>query len=302
MQAFTTIGMHIENHDNAVPTTSKVRATPSAVLHRSLHRNPLKVVRARGNYVELESGQKILDATSGAAVACLGHSHPRVNKAVSKQMQEYSYALTLIFTSPAAESLGQFLIDSTHGHMSKCFLVSSGSEAMEAALKLARQYFLEAPKPQPQRINFIARRDSYHGTTLGALSVGGHASRRKLFEPILMQNVGKVSACNAYRGQLKGESTSSYVSRLAAELDSEFQRLGPDTVCAFVAEPVVGAALGCMPAVEGYLKAMKVVCEEHGALLILDEVMSGMGRTGTLHAWEQDEVVPDIQTIGKGLG
>ncbi|KAK8240941.1 pyridoxal phosphate-dependent transferase [Phyllosticta capitalensis] len=169
-------------------------------------------------------------------------------------------------------------------------------------MKLARQYYLEVSPPQPQRIHFIARKGSYHGTTLGGLSLGGHVSRRAPFEPVLMQHISHVEACNEYRGKREGESTEAFVQRLAQELDDEFQRVGPETVCAFVAEPVVGAALGCVPSVPGYFTAMKAVCDKYGALLILDEVMSGMGRTGTLHAWEQENVVPDLQTIGKGLG
>lgn len=157
---------------------------------------------------------------------------------------------------------------------------------------------------QPRRTKFISRKESYHGTTLGALGVGGHLARRALFEPLLVQTAGRVSACNAYRGTQAGETTEAYVRRLAQELDDEFQRLGPETVCAFIAEPVVGAALGCVPPVPGYFKAMKAVCEKYGALMILDEIMCGMGRTGTMHAWQSElvGVVPDIQTIGKGLG
>jgi len=175
---------------------------------------------------------------------------------------------------------------------------------MEAAMKLTRQYFLELSPPQAHRTRFIARKESYHGTTLGALSMSGHLARRGLFEPLLLptSTISRVSACNAYRGLHKGESTSTYVARLAQELDAEFQRVGPSSVCAFVAEPVVGAALGCVPAVPGYFKAMKAVCDKYGALLVFDEVMCGMGRSGTLHAWEQEDVVPDLQTIGKGLG
>lgn len=195
-------------------------------------------------------------------------------------------------------------------------------------MKLARQYFLELPTPQPQRTRFIARKPSYHGITLGALATGGHVLRRQPFEPLLPQNTSHVSPCYPYRGKEEGETDADYVARLAAELDAEFQRVGPENVCAFVAEPVVGAvstisllwidifffrravvlildfsqALGAVSAVPGYFKAMKAVCERYGALLILDEIMSGMGRCGTLHAWEQEDVVPDLQTIGKGLG
>lgn len=279
-------------------------ANQPSLLHRSLHVTPSRVTSASGNYIHLSTGQRILDATGGAAVACLGHGNRRVGAAVAAQMQSFSYAHTLVFTSAAAEELADLLVESTGGAMSKAFVVSSGSEAMEAALKLARQYFMEMSPAQPRRANFIARRQSYHGNTLGALSASGHVARRALFEPTLLRNVSHVSACNVYRGLRAGETEADYVARLAQELDDEFARLGPDNVCAFVAEPVVGAALGCVTSPPGYFQAMKRVCDKHGALVILDEVMSGMGRTGTLHAWQAQEVgiVPDIQTIGKGLG
>lgn len=169
-------------------------------------------------------------------------------------------------------------------------------------MKLARQYFLEKPSPEPRRTRFIARSQSYHGTTLGALNMGGHVVRRAKFEPLLGNNVSRVSPCFAYRGKAVDEDDDAYVQRLADELDREFQTVGPDNVCAFVAEPIVGAALGCVTAVPGYFKAMQSVCKRYGALLILDEVMSGMGRSGTYHAWQAEDVIPDIQTVGKGLG
>lgn len=168
-------------------------------------------------------------------------------------------------------------------------------------MKLARQFFLEKQHPEPRRIRFISRKQSYHGTTLGALAMGGHVTRRAKFEPMLVDTISKVSPCFSYRGKNKDETDEAYVKRLADELDDEFQRVGPDTVCAFVAEPVVGAALGCVPAVSGYLKAMQTVCRKYGSLLIVDEVMCGMGRTGSYHAWQEEGIVPDIQTVGKGL-
>lgn len=294
----------ILNDGNATvdPTPPTKTASTTSVLHRSLHRAPLRVISASGLYLTLDTGQRILDATGGAAVACLGHGNTRVNAAIARQMSQFSYVHSMVFSSGPAEELAKLLTESTHGHMTKAFIVSSGSEAMEAAMKLARQYFLELPQAQTGRVNFIARKESYHGNTLGALSVSGHVARRKLFEPMLLKNVTRVSWCNGYRGMVDAESEEGYVQRLKQELDDEFVRVGPSTVCAFVAEPVVGAALGCVPAVSGYFKAMKEVCDKYGALLILDEVMCGMGRTGTLHAWEQEDVVPDIQTIGKGLG
>lgn len=166
-------------------------------------------------------------------------------------------------------------------------------------MKLVREYFVW--KGEPQRISFIAREDSYHGITIGSLSVSGHRARRANFEDILLPNVYRIPACNAYRQQLPGESDAAFIIRKAAELEAIFQAAGPDSIAAFIAEPVVGAALGCMSAPPGYFKAMKAMCDQHGALLILDEVMCGMGRTGTLHAWEQEGVLPDIQCIGKGL-
>jgi adenosylmethionine-8-amino-7-oxononanoate aminotransferase len=171
---------------------------------------------------------------------------------------------------------------------------------MEAAIKLARQYYYENDK-KTLRKNFIAREESYHGNTLGALSASGHRARREPYLPFLMHNVHRVSACNAYRQRKDGESDESFVAQKAAELEAKFQEVGPETIIAFIAEPVVGAALGCVPYVPGYLKAMRDVCHKHGALLLLDEIMSGMGRCGTLHVWQGEGVSPDIEIIGKGL-
>ncbi|KAJ5490755.1 Aminotransferase [Penicillium diatomitis] len=274
----------------------------SAVLHRDTHFIPRKAVGGEGCYIFLEDGTKFLDSTGGAAVSCLGHGNEHVKQVVKAQIDQISYCHSAFFGTQATEDLATFLTESTGGKMSKLFVVSSGSEAFEAALKLARQYFLELPTPQPERTRFISRLPSYHGTTLGALGAGGHVQRRQPFEPLLAQNTSHVSPCYPYRGKKEGESDADYVARLAAELDAEFQRVGPEKVCAFVAEPIVGAALGCVPAVPGYFPAVKAVCEKYGALLILDEIMCGMGRCGTLHAWEQEGIVPDIQTIAKGLG
>lgn len=288
--------------DGELGQAHQIGRIESKVLHRSLHEQPKKVVKAQGTYLYLENGQKILDATGGAAVACLGHDHSAVKEGIAAQMDKFSYCHSLFFSSDVGEDLCKLLVDSTNGQMSKALIVSSGSEAMEAAIKMARQYFLEMQPPQPKRLRFIARNGSYHGTTLGALGIGGHVVRRALYEPMLSLHVTHVSACNVYRGMKDGESESEYIVRLQKELDGEFQRLDPETVCAFVMEPVVGAALGCVPAPNGYIRAMKSVCEKYGALLVLDEVMCGMGRCGTMHAWMEEGVVPDLQTIGKGLG
>lgn len=288
------------------PVVAKLNLkSPSRVnylLDRNIHKAPPSVERSDGNYIYLTNGRKIYDGTCGAAVSCLGHSNEEVKQAMIAQMNKNSYVNSLFFSTPVVDELAQLLIESTGERMARAFLINSGSEAMEAAVKLARQYFLEIPVPQTRRVNFISREHSYHGNTLGALSVSGHVARRALFEPLLSQNTYKVSSCNPYRQRLPGQSDAAFVAMKKAELEAKFQELGPDTIVAFVCEPVVGAALGCVPAVPGYLKAMKEVCEVHGALLILDEIMCGMGRSGPLHSWEVDGVVPDIQTIGKGLG
>ncbi|KAI1809859.1 exocyst complex protein exo70 [Poronia punctata] len=277
-------------------------AATSAVLHRSLKDQFPRIVGGQGNYIILDDGRRIFDASGGAAVSCIGHGDKRVHEAMAAQLNKISYCPTIFYTTDVCERLCRELVDSANGTMKRAYIVNSGSEAMEAAMKLARQYYLEKVPPEPKRFRFIARTSSYHGITLGSLSMGGHVARRVKFEPMLLDCISRVSRCFPSRDKHIGETDSQYVARLADELDKEFQKIGADTVCAFVAEPIVGAALGCVPFVPGYLKAMREVCDKYGALLILDEVMCGMGRSGTFHAWEQDNTAPDIQTIGKCLG
>jgi adenosylmethionine-8-amino-7-oxononanoate aminotransferase len=272
----------------------------SRILHRSLHETPHLAVGGHGMHIVMEDGRRVLDGSGGAAVACLGHGDGRVRAAIADQLAKVAYVHTGLFTNTAAEELAETLLADEPGGLTHAFFVSSGSEGMETAIKLARQYFLEIG--QPQRTRFIARRGSYHGNTLGALSAGGNAMRRAPYAELLSPAFSHVSPCFSYRFQGTDESDAAYVQRLADELEAEFQRLGPENVIAFCAEPVVGATTGCVTAVPGYFQAMRAVCDRHGALLILDEVMCGMGRTGTMHAWEQEGVTPDIQVIAKGLG
>jgi adenosylmethionine-8-amino-7-oxononanoate aminotransferase len=272
----------------------------SRVMHRSVRRKPGLVARGDGLMLRLADGREIIDASGGAAVACLGHGNRRVAGVIGAQALNLGYAHTGFFTTEPAEALADFLLEGKPGGLSRAYFVSSGSEAMEAALKLARQYFVE--KGELKRTRFIARRQSYHGNTLGALAVGGNVGRRAPYEPLLSSAFSHVSACFPFHHQRAGESDALYVARLAEELEGEFMRLGPDTVIAFCAEPVVGATTGCVAAPAGYFRAIRKICDRHGALLILDEVMCGMGRTGTTHAWQQEEVSPDLQTVGKGLG
>lgn len=271
----------------------------SHVFHRNLTQSYPTAVKGDGPYLIDSQGRRYLDASGGAAVSCLGHSETQVIEAIQKQAGTLAYAHTSFFTTEPMEELADFLIAHAPEGLKSVYFVSGGSEAIEAALKLARQYFVEIG--QPQRTHLIARRQSYHGNTLGALATGGNEWRRQQFEPLLI-GVSHVSPCYAYREQRVGETPEELGIRLAAELEEEILRLGADNVMAFVAEPVVGATLGAVPAVPGYFKRVREVCDRYGVLLILDEVMCGMGRTGTLFAIEQEGVTADLITIAKGLG
>jgi adenosylmethionine-8-amino-7-oxononanoate aminotransferase len=275
-------------------------ASRSRVLHRSLRETPPKAIGGEGVWLIGEDGRRILDASGGAAVSCLGHQHPRVLEAMARQASKLAYAHTSFFSSEPAEALADKLVGHEPGGLAYAYFVSGGSEAIEAGIKLARQYFIEVGQPQRQR--FIARRQSYHGNTLGALAAGGNAWRREPYAPLLSSAFSHVTPAFAYHEKRDSESEADFVARLAAELEAEFQRLGPENVAAFIAEPVVGATAGCVPAPEGYFRAVREICDRHGALVLLDEVMCGMGRTGTRHAWEQEAIAPDIQAIAKGLG
>ncbi len=271
----------------------------SHVLHRQLQ-HPLPVATgAAGITITDAEGRRYIDASGGAAVSCLGHGHPDVLRAMHEQIDRIAYAHTSFFTTEVAEELAAVLVDGAPQGMSHAYFVSGGSEAVEAALKMARQYFVETG--QPERRHFIARRQSYHGNTLGALAVGGNEWRRRQFAPLLM-DVTHVSPCYDYRDRRDGETPEQYGRRLVQELADAIERLGPRHVIAFVAETVVGATAGALTPPPGYLRGVRELCSRHGILLILDEVMCGMGRTGTLHACEQEGVAPDLMTIAKGLG
>ena len=264
-------------------------------------------VSGDGVYLVDSTGKRYLDASGGAAVSCLGHNDPEIIAAIKTQLDKLEFAHTGFFTSEPAEQLANTLIANVPGNvplsalekLDRVYFVSGGSEAIEAALKLARQYFLEIGQPARHRI--IARRQSYHGNTLGALATGGNAWRRQAFAPLLIET-SHIAPCYAYRGRQAGETDREYGHRVAEELRTEIERLGAENVMAFVAETVVGATLGAVPAVEGYFQRIREICDEYGVLLILDEVMCGMGRTGSLYAFAQEGIAPDILAIAKGLG
>ena len=273
------------------------------VFHRSTASKLPTASLGDGCYVIDSGGKRYLDASGGAAVSCLGHSNSDVIRAIQDQADRLPFAHTAFFTSEVMERLAERLIDKAaaipDNRLDRVYFVSGGSEAVEAAIKMARQYYLEIG--QPERRHIVARRQSYHGNTIGALSAGGNQWRRAQFEPILL-DVTHVSPCYAYRDRRRDEDDETYAQRLADELSETIERLGPGTVMAFIAEPVVGATAGAVPAVPGYLSKVRRVCDRYGVLLIFDEVMCGMGRTGTLYACEQDGVAPDLLTVAKGLG
>ncbi|MEM9145079.1 MAG: aspartate aminotransferase family protein [Pseudomonadota bacterium] len=272
---------------------------PSHVFPRHSKLNPPVAVGGEGCYLIDRDGKRYLDGSGGAAVSCLGHGDQDVIAAIKDQLDRVAFAHTGFFTSEPAEALADLLIETAPEGLDRVYFVSGGSEGAEAAIKLARQYFVE--RGQPERRHLIARRQSYHGNTLGALSAGGNAWRRQQFAPLLLE-MSHIDPCFAYRHQQDGESADEYGLRAAAALEAEIERLGPETVMAFMAEPVVGATMGAVPPAPGYFKAIREICDRHGMLLILDEVMCGMGRTGTLWASEQDGIAPDIAVIAKGLG
>jgi len=269
------------------------------ILHRQIREQLPVAVGGHGVYLRDSEGREYIDASGGAAVSCLGHDHADVKQAIRRQLDDLAYAHTSFFTTKVAEDLADTLIADAPAGLSHVYFVSGGSEAVEAALKMARQYFVECG--QPQRRYFIARQQSYHGNTLGALSVGGHVPRRKMFGP-LMIDVRHIEPCFAYRHKRADESEEAYGKRAADALDATVREIGPENVIGFVAETVVGATAGAIPPAPGYFKRIREICDRHGILLILDEVMSGMGRTGTLHACEQEGIAPDLMAIAKGLG
>ncbi len=271
----------------------------SHVFPRHCRSTPPVAVRAEGIYIYDADGKQYLDGSGGAAVTCLGHADPDVTAAIKAQADQLAFAHTGFLSSQPAEALADLLVKHAPQGIDRVYLVSGGSEAVEAAMKLARQYFVEIG--QPSRTKFISRRQSYHGNTLGALGTGGNMWRRAPFDPVMV-SASHIGPCFAYRFQDDSESAFDYGQRAANELEAEILRLGPENVIGFLAEPVVGATAGAVPAVEGYFSRIREICDAYGVLLILDEVMCGMGRTGKLFASEHDGVSPDIVTIAKGLG
>jgi adenosylmethionine-8-amino-7-oxononanoate aminotransferase len=271
----------------------------TAIVHRQSRHDYPAAVRGEGIRIFDSAGREYIDASGGAAVSCLGHGHPDVTAAMHAQLDRLAYAHTSFFTTQVAEELADDLVAHAPAGISRVYLVSGGSEANEAALKMARQYFVA--RGEPGRKYFIGRHQSYHGNTLGALAVGGNAMRRPTFAPLLME-AHHIEACYPYRNAQPGEDLEAYGARTANALEAKIKELGPENVIGFIAETVVGATLGAVPPAPGYFRRIREICDRYGVLLILDEVMCGMGRTGTLHACEQEGISPDLMTVAKGLG
>jgi adenosylmethionine-8-amino-7-oxononanoate aminotransferase len=257
------------------------------------------VVRGEGLYLFDAQGKRYLDACGGAAVSCLGHGDRRVTEAIRAQLERVAYASTVFFTNEPSEALADELVRDAPAGLTRVFFGSGGSEQVEGTLKLARQYFLA--KGEPRRTRFVSRWQSFHGNSLGTLGVTGHLKRREPYLPLIV-DAEHISPCYAYRGRREGESEERYGRRVADELEQTLERVGPETVIGFIAETVVGATLGAVPAVPGYFRRIREICDRHGILLILDEIMSGMGRTGFRYACQEDGVDPDLLVLAKGLG
>lgn len=272
----------------------------SAVFKRDCRKVLPEAAAGDGCYIVDTAGNRFLDACSGAAVSCLGHSPHGVTDAVKAQLDTIAFAHTGFFTSAPAEALAERLVARAPGDLEKVYFVSGGSEAVESAIKLARQYFLE--KGESERRHVVARWQSYHGNTLGALAAGGNRWRRAQYAPFLTDAMHHIDPCHYWRWSAPGESEEDYGRRVADSLETKIRELGPETVAAFIAEPVVGATMGAVPAVPGYFRRIREICDRYGILLILDEVMCGMGRTGSLFAYQDEGIVPDIVCIAKGLG
>ena len=270
----------------------------SHVFPRNSRAEPPVAVGGSGVYLFDRQGRRYIDGSGGAAVSSLGHGHPRVVEAMKRQAETLAYAHTSFFSSEAAEQLADMLIEHAPRGMERVYLVSGGSEAVETAIKMTRQYFIESG--QASRRIFISRRQSYHGNTLGALSAGGNEWRREPYRPLLI-DMPLISPCFAYRFKREDESEDAYGQRVANELEAKILELGPENVAGFFAETVVGATTGAVTAVPGYFRRIREICDRHGILLILDEVMCGMGRTGTLHACTAEGVIPDLMVLAKGL-
>ena len=254
-----------------------------------------KVTHGKGSYLYDSTGKQYIDGSGGPAVYCLGHGDARVNAAIMAQLGQIAHGYRYNFTTDALEQLTEIVQTRCGGSLREMVFVTGGSEAVESCLKIALQY--QTAIGQKSRRRFISRQRSWHGNTLGALGVSGFAERTAAFEGAFVPSI-KLSPANAYR-PIAGATALTAGAACAAELEAAILREGPETIAAFIFEPVVGAAGGCVPAPDGYADAVREICSRHGVLMIADEVMCGAGRCGDWRAL--DAVEPDIMSVAKGL-
>ncbi|KAK6544051.1 hypothetical protein TWF694_000764 [Orbilia ellipsospora] len=292
------------------PTGGMAAPSDSAILYRTLHSQPAQlVIEGHDSYLVTESSE-ILDASSGPGVTCLGHSNKEVHQAIIEQMQKISFVYSGLNTTKPAEDLAAFLIEESQGAFAKVLFNSGGSEATETAMKVVRQYCLAksllSNPPTPAREHIISRFPSYHGNTLGALAISGHPFRKGPFIPYLSAApISFVSTCYPYRQLRDGETEDELCQRLLQELEAEFEKYDGN-VAAFWMEPLSGTSQACTAPLKGYIPGVKKICKKYGALLVMDEIICGMGRTGYLFSWMEDgsveEAGPDLMTCAKALG
>ncbi|MET2828450.1 aspartate aminotransferase family protein [Mesorhizobium shangrilense] len=279
---------------------SPVAIGESSAFHRDLLAPTIReAVAGDGVYIIDRNGNRYLDGSSGSGPSCLGHSNAAVRAAMHAQIDAIAYAHTAFFTTAPMEELAENLCADAPDQLSHVWFTNSGAEAADAALKLTRQYFLDIG--QPERHIVIGRRAGYVGSTLAGLAAGGSAMRRGPFSPVLPTNTAHIGPAYAYRGLLEGETLDDFALRTARELEAVIEEVGPSRVSAFICETVVGATLGAVEAPSGYFREIRRICDRYGILLILDEVMCGMGRVGTRYAFTQEGVAPDLVMIGKAL-
>ncbi len=257
-----------------------------------------KVKWARGSYLHDAAGKTYIDGSGGPAVYCIGHANAEVNQAIKDQLDRIAHGYRYNFTSDALEELTEIIGARCGGSLGHMVFVTGGSEAVESCLKLALQY--QTAVGRTSRRRFIARERSWHGNTLGALSVSGFVERQAAFEGALMPVV-RLSPANEYRPIGDAVTPEEAGAAAARELEEAILSAGPETIAAFIFEPVVGAAGGCVPAPPGYARAVRAICDRHGVVMIADEVMCGAGRCGTWRALERDGVEPDVMSVAKGL-
>lgn len=279
---------------------SPVVVSGSAAFHRDLLAPTIREAAAGdGVYIIDRTGKRYIDGSSGSGPSCLGHSNAAVRAAMHAQIDNIAYAHTAFFTSAPMEELAQDLCAEAPQKLSHVWFTNSGAEAADAALKLTRQYFIDSG--QPERHVVIGRQAGYVGSTLAGLAAGGSERRRGPFTPLLPTNTAHIGPAYAYRGMREGETSDDFALRTARELEAKVEEIGPSRVSAFICETVVGSILGAVPAPEGYFREIRRICDRYGILLILDEVMCGMGRTGSKYAFAQEAICPDLVMIGKAL-